>query len=976
MELDLDEEPSLDEEPADENGRIVTFYSFKGGVGRTMSLAHVAWILASSGYKVLVVDWDLEAPGLAEYLFPLVRRDSQLHRGVVELVKRYADAAESYLLTRAAPESTPPAAEDRRSARRGLISTLPAEQKAAWLSIFHEANLADLTTFRANYTTRTGSGGVQIDFMPAGMSDAFSYSQDLYGIDWKYIRDHLGGDGFLNALRAEMKRHYNFVLIDSRTGMTESALVTTTWLADAVALLFSSNSQNIERTTNIAGWIRGLSANIPREIDILPVPSRLETGNLAALERFRRQYESAFREYTDPGPAFSRPEYWRKVPVMYDQDFSYFESPPSRQPSQVLDSLQFLAGVIAQHRDVKLAAPPGWDDFLARFRQQPPVAYDIVVISYAKSDENYADWIRWLLREHGIGVLFHPADAHNEVELQRQLRAEDGKIGDEAGPSWCVLPLLSPGYLNSEFGARVWSWARRQPRGKDDRTVLSPVLISEITNGMVFRIPSPTRGASDSSEVISTKGVPYVYLVGKEREAARNAILAAVGARHDPDGTYTELISERELAHQPEPPYPSSTPWSDQERPSDGYSAERFWWLLTQAAKSPANRADDLRNARMIGEKRGDVLASALAKFRQVTWVSSQAVSDINDLAADAADETLRLAEIDLPLLGGNVRGGPVEPALRISAFDSGRRTLRSLVDAIQDARQTAGIRAKLAEAAVRRSQGAYELAGNLCRDAHFDASAEKSAERSRCDLELALLSLHAGTAQLDRDRLDPLKARFQRVRDQTQDPEILFLAFLYEGVANASAGKIVTSAPRSAADCYEKALVALGPAPLMDASAAAEDMQRRRRRTYWSRHSLVLTYMAELGRTAEVWADSLTVGGFDKADPDSHFAAALAHVADFWPLCSLPLAYALVNGSKEPGVEPGAHRARILAALWIYTSYGRAGRQPAGGNVLIKHCFDRARELDANPSVDDSLLPLPDAAQVARALDHYESSA
>ena len=37
-------------------GKIVTFYSFKGGVGRTMALANVAWILASNGLRVLVAD--------------------------------------------------------------------------------------------------------------------------------------------------------------------------------------------------------------------------------------------------------------------------------------------------------------------------------------------------------------------------------------------------------------------------------------------------------------------------------------------------------------------------------------------------------------------------------------------------------------------------------------------------------------------------------------------------------------------------------------------------------------------------------------------------------------------------------------------------------------------------------------------------------------------------------------------------------
>src|SRR5437588_11644864 len=46
---------------------VITFYSFKGGVGRTMALVNVAAELARRGRKVLVVDFDLEAPGLETY---------------------------------------------------------------------------------------------------------------------------------------------------------------------------------------------------------------------------------------------------------------------------------------------------------------------------------------------------------------------------------------------------------------------------------------------------------------------------------------------------------------------------------------------------------------------------------------------------------------------------------------------------------------------------------------------------------------------------------------------------------------------------------------------------------------------------------------------------------------------------------------------------------------------------------------------
>ena len=46
---------------------IFTFYSFKGGVGRSMAAANVAYALASRGRNVLLMDMDLEAPGLSTF---------------------------------------------------------------------------------------------------------------------------------------------------------------------------------------------------------------------------------------------------------------------------------------------------------------------------------------------------------------------------------------------------------------------------------------------------------------------------------------------------------------------------------------------------------------------------------------------------------------------------------------------------------------------------------------------------------------------------------------------------------------------------------------------------------------------------------------------------------------------------------------------------------------------------------------------
>src|SRR5436190_12326009 len=65
---------------------VVTFYSFKGGTGRSMALVNVAAELVKSGQTVLIVDFDLEAPGLDTFNLP---RPKEPVKGVVDFVHEY-----------------------------------------------------------------------------------------------------------------------------------------------------------------------------------------------------------------------------------------------------------------------------------------------------------------------------------------------------------------------------------------------------------------------------------------------------------------------------------------------------------------------------------------------------------------------------------------------------------------------------------------------------------------------------------------------------------------------------------------------------------------------------------------------------------------------------------------------------------------------------------------------------------------------
>ena len=53
--------------------KTVVFYSYKGGTGRTLALANIARFAGGIGKRVIVIDLDLEAPGLTYKLL----RDAQ-----------------------------------------------------------------------------------------------------------------------------------------------------------------------------------------------------------------------------------------------------------------------------------------------------------------------------------------------------------------------------------------------------------------------------------------------------------------------------------------------------------------------------------------------------------------------------------------------------------------------------------------------------------------------------------------------------------------------------------------------------------------------------------------------------------------------------------------------------------------------------------------------------------------------------------
>ena len=185
---------------------VTTFYSFKGGVGRTMALVNAAVTLALRGRRVLVVDFDIEAPGLDTFD---VLRPCEEVPGIIDFVTQYLESGQA------------PNAAD-------FIGECPA----------------------------VGDQGGRLWIMPSGRNE--TYTASFNQVDWGELYDRRDGYLLFEDLKEQWNRHLepDYVLIDSRTGHTDTSGICTRQLPDSVVVFFFPNEQNLRGLTEVVGDIR------------------------------------------------------------------------------------------------------------------------------------------------------------------------------------------------------------------------------------------------------------------------------------------------------------------------------------------------------------------------------------------------------------------------------------------------------------------------------------------------------------------------------------------------------------------------------------------------------------------------------------------------------------------------------------------------------------------------------------------------
>ena len=183
-----------------------------------MALANVAVSLALRGKKVLVVDFDLEAPGLDT--FNLLKPKKGNFPGLVDYTSKYL-----------------------------------------------EDEIAPKVTDYIEECPEIGDAGGKIWIMPSGKYDG--YIRNYNQIDWVDLYKNHHGYLLFEEIKEQWKQFLkpDYVLIDSRTGHTDTGGICTRQLPDAVVIQFFPNEQNLRGLKKIVKGIRDEKLT-PRKKDI------------------------------------------------------------------------------------------------------------------------------------------------------------------------------------------------------------------------------------------------------------------------------------------------------------------------------------------------------------------------------------------------------------------------------------------------------------------------------------------------------------------------------------------------------------------------------------------------------------------------------------------------------------------------------------------------------------------------------------
>lgn len=444
------------------NGNVITFYSYKGGTGRSMALANVAVILAQSGKKVLMIDWDLEAPGLPKYFKPYLPKGFDTQEGLIDLFIH---------------------------AREVLPEIKFDSKEEALLDAFFPKTEQYITPVKAPKTDG------YLFLLKAGREKEEGYSDQIGGFNWADFFFKIRS--FFTKWALYLSERYDYVLIDSRTGHTDTGGICTMQMPDKLVLVFTPNQQSFEGISNLAR--KAVDAR-RRSHDLRPLmvyflPSRIELNEDDLREKWLLNYRSEitdlYRTLYDL-PEISLDSYVKQIQIRHASSYAYEEKLAVLE--EKVEDKNSLSDVYRNFVGLLRGDTPVWM-FGVNGRRKEPVR---MFIAYSRADSSYLEQLR---------IHLSPLVKKGEMQIwsDQDLVAGsswDDEINHHLQNSDIILILVSPDALDSDY---LWTKeisAALERHNKGESVVIPVILrpcIWEMTPlGLLQALPEEGRAITSS----------------------------------------------------------------------------------------------------------------------------------------------------------------------------------------------------------------------------------------------------------------------------------------------------------------------------------------------------------------------------------------------------------------------------------------------------------------------------------------------
>ncbi|MEA3065709.1 MAG: hypothetical protein QOJ27_2161, partial [Sphingomonadales bacterium] len=154
------------------------------------------------------------------------------------------------------------------------------------------------------YTTRvrlpSAKGSLHVMPAVAGKGD---YARAVQDLDWDALYRDKSLGAKLEALRGHWTEKFDFILVDSRTGITDFSGLTTAQLPDILAFMFTANEQSLMGCADVARRAMAAQRQMPLDrapIVPLPIPARFEQREeYERAKQWRIRFKKELRPFFD-----------------------------------------------------------------------------------------------------------------------------------------------------------------------------------------------------------------------------------------------------------------------------------------------------------------------------------------------------------------------------------------------------------------------------------------------------------------------------------------------------------------------------------------------------------------------------------------------------------------------------------------------------------------------------------------------------